>query len=155
MRKKNDEVKRQAGTYRGDRADMVIDCNLPAKPNFNDEIAGSAWDGIVTELSGVGLLSKLDSQILETACLLYSRIRVVAEALRVQGEIVVDAKGDSRLNPLAKCLKDYSNTFDTICNSLGLTPQGRSKMGIVVKKQDKTSDPLQEFLRKGKGNRND
>lgn len=120
MRKKSDVRKNLDGTFRKDRAGIAINwMDIPEKPAFTDSVASTAWDVIVAELSGVGLLSKLDSQILETACLLFSRIKVVAESLLIQGETIIDLNGATKLNPLAKCLRDYCSTFDTLCNSLG------------------------------------
>lgn len=145
MRKKPDGLKKIHGTARSDRLSVeIVAPGVPDKPSFADEVAGNMWDSLIKELSDSGLLSRLDSQILETACLLFSRIKAVAEDLRIRGEVITDSNGNSKLNPLAKCLKDYCSTFDTLCNSLALTPQSRSKMGISLKKNE--PDDFDRFL---------
>ncbi len=148
MRRKSSNLKNLSGTARPDRAASgVVSPGIPEKPVFADMVAATTWDALTAELSAAGMLSRLDASILETACLIFSRIRVVAESLRLEGETVIDANGNSKLNPLAKCLKDYCSTFDTLCNSLALTPTSRSKIGLSLKCE--TSDPLTEFLKKG------
>lgn len=136
MRKKPNRLKELCGTARLDRIPVDVPPGIPNKPSFSDKIAGDTWDLLTSELYQAGILSKLDASILETACLLFSRIKAVVETLRIQGELITDSGGNSKLNPLAKCLKDYCSTFDTLCNSLALTPQARSKMGLEVKKNE-------------------
>lgn len=102
------------------------------------------YNFIVAELEASGVLSNLDTYILETACISIDRIKEI--------EMKINQDFGNIINKSLMSAKDkYTKDFFRCCNELCLSPQSRAKLGnINLKAQEDAEDPLLKLLQGGK-----
>jgi len=104
--------------------------------------ARAIWKQVV-DILPPGVLQRADGFVVETlvdAIVLYRRARATIER---DGEMIDTVKGPIR-HPAAVSLQQHRQAIAGCCNSLGMSPQGRAKIGLVAEHEH--PDPLDQYI---------
>jgi P27 family predicted phage terminase small subunit len=118
---------------------------IPICPSWLSPMAKQEWRRVVPELAKLGLLTKLDRNILAGYCNAYALWRQTQELLTVQGTVYVNAKGQLQPRPEVIVAKNAGEEMQTFAAELGLTPSSRARMNLP--KANEEIDPIEEILR--------
>src|SRR5262245_8965866 len=97
----------------------------PRRPRGLRDEARRAWDRVVVELVGAGLLSKADYSMLLTFAELSADVEELRSTLRAEGLTVKAASGAPRAHPAVKLLREAEQALRLVAGELGLSPSGR------------------------------
>ena len=118
----------------------------PKRPEWIDKYANSAWQALVPKLVELGVVTKLDRNLLTRYCQTWSRWRQAEEHIQKHGDVITlyqeDEKGnkmvvDIKDNPKLKIAKTLSDQLLKMEVQLGLTPSARSRITVLEKPQEK------------------
>lgn len=126
--------------------------NVKSIPEYltNEEKIYYEW--LVNEIEICGLVTNLDKPLLEqTANCLWVMHKCDAH-IREKGILVqkVDRFGliEEKENPSIKVKLSYQSKYQTLCNSLGLSPSARAALaGKKIEAKENEDDPLLKMLR--------
>jgi P27 family predicted phage terminase small subunit len=121
---------------------------VPICPSWLSEAAKKEWKRITPELARMGLLSKLERNILAGYCSAYALWQQSQEVLNRQGTVYVTAKGKLETRPEVEIAKTTGEAMNAFARELGLTANGRARMDLP--KGNVEVDPLEEFLETGR-----
>jgi P27 family predicted phage terminase small subunit len=121
---------------------------IPTCPSWLSPMAKQEWKRITPELAQLGLLTRLDRNILAGYCNAYALWRQTQEALSKQGSVYLTAKGQLLPRPELEVIKTAAEMMKAFASELGLTPTSRARMNLP--KANEEIDPMEEFLRTGR-----
>jgi P27 family predicted phage terminase small subunit len=124
---------------------------IPTCPTWLSVAAKREWKRLTPELARMGLLSKLDRNMLAGYCSAYALWQQAQEVLNQQGTVYVSPKGKLETRPEVEIARTTGEMMQGFANELGLTPTSRARMNLP--KENEEIDPLEEFLREGERNR--
>jgi P27 family predicted phage terminase small subunit len=138
----------------GDRADRVnrsapaAPRSIPARPGHFDEFAREAWDRLIPQLDGLGLLTAVDAPALELYCAAYSRWRRALTEIEAFGVTSYTTEGASvKANPACNIAAQAERLMAALLTEFGLTPSSRSRVKSAGSESD---DALAAFLARRK-----
>ena len=118
---------------------------LPTCPSWLSVEAKRERKRVIPELSRLGLLSKLDRNILAGYCISYALWQRSQEYLFKQGAVYVTTNGKLQPRPEVAVAKDAGEMMNNFAAELGLTPTSRARMRLP--KPDEEIDPMEALLR--------
>jgi len=114
-------------------------------PETLSGIAKAEWQRTAKHLHKIGLLSCIDRQALEAYCRIYEMWQQAQSNLAQEGLTVVNEKGESRPNPLARVILMCLSEMRRYMGEFGMTPSSRAK--ITVEKAQATDD-FDQFVKR-------
>jgi P27 family predicted phage terminase small subunit len=123
----------------------------PNCPSWLSLEAKREWKRIIPELSRLGLLSKLDRNILAGYCISYALWQRSQEYLFKQGTVYVTTNGKLQPRPEIAVAKEAGEMMNDFAAELGLTPSSRARMRLPD--PNKEIDPMEELLNEIEGER--
>ena len=148
MRRKSDKVKKLQGSFRQDRAGVVIELEgklpIPECPSWLDEVGKKTWDRLTAITSKVNLT--LDVETLATFCDCYSHLIKCSQVLRTEGYTIISDGLQKKINPAVNALRELHKTLIEAGKQLCLSVDARSKAGIVFVEKEYDN----EFFRTGR-----
>jgi P27 family predicted phage terminase small subunit len=118
---------------------------IPTCPNWLSPAAKREWKRVTPELSRLGILSRLDRNILAGYCSTYALWQQAQEVLSKQGTAYVTTKGKLETRPEVEIAKTAAEMMNAFAEELGLTPTSRARMNLPP--ENKELDPIEEILR--------
>ncbi len=122
----------------------------PPMPDWLDELAKQEWLRIVPGLEACGILSCVDSFVLEGYCVCYSHWRQAEEVVSRAGMVYKSEskKGERFLHqtPHVMLSQKYLAQARLLATELGLSPSSRARLGCP--QVSDPNDPLEEFFRR-------
>jgi len=100
---------------------------MPPCPEHLNEMAKKKWKEKSQELFALGILTKIDGDLLAGYCQAYSRWQDAEERLKDMGPTIVNA-GRVQPNPLIRISKDALATMLRLGVEYGITPSSRSRI---------------------------
>lgn len=120
----------------------------PTCPAWLSPTAKQEWKRLTPELSRLGLLNRLDRNILAGYCSTFALWRQNQETLNSQGSVYVTPKGVLLPRPELTVVKVVGELFQRFSSELGLSPTSRARLNIPDPNAE--IDPLEVFLRTGR-----
>ena len=101
---------------------------VPDAPAFLDAAARAEWDRMAPQLEVRGLLETIDLAVLAVYCTAWSRLVAAELALRVEGEVVVDAYGRLQTSPYVRVAATARTQLIAAAREMGLSPASRASV---------------------------
>jgi P27 family predicted phage terminase small subunit len=120
-------------------------------PAWLSSAAKREWKRLTPELARMGLLTKLDRNILAGYCAAFAMWQETQEVLSKQGTVYVSPKGKLEIRPEMEVAKTIGEMMQRFAAELGLTPTSRARMNLP--KENEEVDPLEEFFREAERER--
>ena len=117
-------------------------------PSWLSPAAKTEWKRLTPELARMGLLTKLDRNVLAGYCAAFALWQETQEVLSKQGTVYVSTKGKLETRPEVDIAKTTGEIMNSFARELGLTPSSRVRMELP--KENEEVDPMEEFLRTGR-----
>lgn len=120
----------------------------PTRPAQLSEAGGKVWDRVTAELEFMGILVAADQDLL----LAYScAVADFLECERITQDegLTLDTREGQRAHPAAKLKKELAIVIKTLASELGLSNQGRAKLGKVPEHKSEAEqqrDKLRLFI---------
>ena len=115
----------------------------PTCPGWLNRAAKVEWRRILKD-SPVGLVTKLDRQVLAQYCQNVARIAELEQIVDEQGYTFLSEKGYVCQRPEMGMLKNLQTIQRALCAELGFSPSSRSRVTIAA--PPATQDPDEAFL---------
>ena len=148
MRRKSNKVKTLQGTFRQDRAGVVVEVEgevpIPQCPFWLDDVGKQTWDRVTAITSKVNLT--FDVETLATFCDCYSHLIKCSQVLRTEGYTIISSGLQKKINPAVNALRELHKTLIEAGKQLCLSVDARSKAGIVFVEKEYDN----EFFRTGR-----
>lgn len=152
--RKPQNVKKAQGTYRADRdlPDSMENYvkkikEVPLPPEGMHESAHKYWYSVCLELIDLGVMADTDALIIKSLCMRMQHQDECYEILNEDGMFatMTNVKGHTykMQHPAVNVMSTLAADIAKFCSMLGLSPESRSKIGIVKKNK---KDPLSGFL---------
>jgi P27 family predicted phage terminase small subunit len=122
--------------------------DTPNCPAWLSPSAKAEWKRLTPELSRLGLLNRLDRNILASYCSTFALWRQNQEVLSTQGSVYVTAKGVMQPRPELAVVKATAEMLQKFSAELGLSPSSRLRLEIPNPNEE--VDPMEEFLNSGR-----
>jgi P27 family predicted phage terminase small subunit len=119
--------------------------NVPTCPTWLSPPAKREWKRVTPELARLGILSRLDRNILAGYCSSCALWQQAQEVLSKQGTVYVSTKGKLETRPEVEIAKTVGEMMQGFAEELGLTPTSRARMNLTP--ENKELDPIEEILR--------
>ncbi len=150
MRRKDDFLKMQQGTFRKDRAaeSLEVKPGIPVCPVDLSDDAKIIWDDLCEKLVDLKVSTSSDGYVLAMFCETFARWNGLRKFLQENGDSYISRNSLHKIRPEVQSLKECLNSLDVLTTKLCLSPHDRGKL-TLPKTED--TDPLELFLRKGKG----
>lgn len=138
------------GRRKINRREPKPDKSLPACPAWLDPVAKRQWKKLAPELHRMGVLAKIDGNLLARYCQTWAQWRKMVEWVQKHGETTAirDRAGKvmgHKRNPQTEIAKGLSEMLTRLEPELGMTPSGRSRLVVGPKPESKNS--LMELMR--------
>jgi P27 family predicted phage terminase small subunit len=114
-------------------------------PSWLCPAAKREWKRLTPELARMGLLTKLDRNILAGYCAAFAMWQQTQEVLSQQGMVYVSTKGKLETRPEVEIARTAGEMMQGFANELGLTPSSRARLNLP--KENEEVDPMEEILR--------
>ena len=124
-------------------------------PGHLNKATKKVYKAIVEELKESGILTNVDSYILETTADAIVRMRNCSRMIDEHGELIHKTNNSTKQvelmkNPAITAYKDYQQIFLQGCRELGMSPSQRSKIGqLNIEKAEE--DGLNDLIMKMRG----
>ncbi|MGD0655111.1 MAG: P27 family phage terminase small subunit [Thermoguttaceae bacterium] len=144
--RKPDELHKLTGTFRPDRHGKNNSLQVevePTKPRGMTKDEKWLWDSVIESLGGKGVLARIDTALLLSACELWGLYR---EALKAAKKNPVDK--DARIAAVS-----YWQNFERAASRFGMDPASRARLSVDVKPN--SNDPMFKLLTKMAANQNE
>lgn len=158
-RKSTNKFKRLAGTAHAGRLKPTIAAKpvAPEPESGLDSIARKEWQRVTAAMEGNGLVTNLDAAVLAAYCSNFSRWKRAEAAVDRDGEILfLQVRDTHRVvvgekpmkNPMLAVSESAQRLMSRFADQLGLSPSGRSKLGVEHTEKDKEDEEeVSEFDR--------
>ena len=103
-------------------------------PKWLPEEGRREWRRVVRELQATGVLTMVDTAVLEGYCVSYARWLHAEEQLKGQPEVIESDKGNLYMNPWVGVASTAKREMLRFAQELGMTPSARSR--IQIQKQE-------------------
>lgn len=122
------------------KPDLFTDSNVPTPPKNLDRIGAAEWKRLAAELCTLGLLSELDTTMLEVYCSNYAQYRQadneVAKHFKEKKSYLVEytnKAGKTNLvpHPSIRIRDNALQMMRSIGSEFGFTPSSRSRMKVT------------------------
>jgi len=151
MRRKSDKVKKLQGSFRQDRAGVVIELEgklpIPECPSWLDEVGKQTWDRMTAITSKVNLTLDVETLAIFSDC--YSHLIKCSQVLRTEGYTIISDGLQKKINPAVNALRELHKTLIEAGKQLCLSVDARSKAGIIFKEKEYDD----EFFGTGRANK--
>lgn len=117
---------------------------IPTCPAWLSPVAKQEWRRVTPELARLGLLNKLDRNVLAGYCVSFALWRQTQDFLSSQGTVYVTTKGQLQPRPEVAVAKTAGEMMQGFAAELGLTPTSRARMNLP--KENAEIDPMEELL---------
>ncbi len=112
-------------------------------PEFLDPVARAKWDVVASQLADLGMLTKIDMDLLVLYCESWSDYRTAREGLKKFGPIVTAPKsGYAIQSPFVALVKQANARCHRLLAEMGMTQSSRSRVRVPGGKKTK----LETFL---------
>ena len=118
--------------------------SIPTCPIWLSPLAKKEWKRITPELARLGLLTKLDRNVLAGYCVSFALWQQTQELLSKQGTVYLTGKGQLQPRPEIMVAKTAGEMMQSFAAELGLTPTSRARMNLP--KANEEIDPMEELL---------
>ena len=115
-------------------------------PAWLDEAAQAEWWVVASELSALGMLTRVDGMALASYCMACSLLQQAQKDISIYG-ITVPSESGRRKNPAATVANDMMRTIRSLGSEFGFTPSSRTR----VRQPGTEPDPLDKFLQSAAG----
>jgi P27 family predicted phage terminase small subunit len=147
-RRKTTEEKQLKGTLRPDRANAkrpVSTAPLPRVPSHLSKNAKKEWKRLAKELASIGVLTSLDSTMLERHCEALAEWRELTAQIQSSGWLIRDHNGMVRKNPLVLVRRGVADELHRTSLELGLAPISREKLTVEEEPPVEEADAFDLF----------
>ncbi len=138
-----------SGQYREDRhnrkGEPQVPSEIPRCPQHLSKEARKEWRRICKRLSAAGIITQLDSVILQLYCECYADWLVSKADIAENGRMLTGAEGGAYQNPAVSIYNKSIDHMAKLGASLGLDPSSRTK--IKADKPKAKSDPKDRFFK--------
>lgn len=100
------------------------------------------WKRVAPIVSRLGLLTEVDIEAFTNLCEIQARLVWIRERLSNVDDLVSEGKRGETQAALAVAEKQYFQTFRMYAAEFGLTPRGRTGLGVGSPKDDDDDDLL-------------
>lgn len=130
------------GKRKLNRREPKVKPGVPAPPSWLGKVAKTEWRRVTKE-APLGLLTKLDRQVLAQYCQNVQRIGELEQIVTESGYTFVSEKGYVCQRPEMGMLKNLQTIQRGLCAELGFSPSSRSRVTITEPPKQDTDE---EFL---------
>ena len=116
--------------------------HCPKRFGANSE-AAKEWRRVTKTLVDTGIITELDTKLLEIYCDAYETYLAAADSIREKG-VVLQTDSKWITNPACRVADAATKQIRAIMAELGMTPSSRSR--IKVPKSGGNADPMEEVL---------
>jgi P27 family predicted phage terminase small subunit len=106
---------------------------VPECPEALDATGRAKWRALVVLLGDVGILTLIDSDVLEVYCETYSRWRQACAEVRKSGAWHLTQQGLCE-TPASRIAKVLGAELRQLCGELGLSPASRAGLKVTAPK---------------------
>lgn len=103
----------------------------PTPPTWLDAEGKAEWARVVPELDRIGLLTKVDRQVLATLCQTWADYVEALAIIRREGTVSVSEKGGAYQHPAVGQKNAALKLLMGLWSRLGLTPSDRANMNFA------------------------
>jgi len=133
------------GSYRRDRHGQSPDASplvdVPAAPEWLDEVARGEWDRVAADLVQLGVLTELDVTALAAYCAAVSTWRSASATVTTEGVTVQSARGGRTTHPAVRIARNAEQQMLRWAAEFGLTPASRGRPGVAMPPEARGNDP--------------
>ena len=104
---------------------------LDEPPAHLPEDGKAFWRDTIWRLSECGIIDRVDVPLLEMLATQYARIRGAQRVISETGYFATGSVGQLREHPALKIEREATTTFHRICQEFGLSPIGRTRLGLA------------------------
>lgn len=151
-RKKTEQEKKLAGTWRPDRArpkdSLTPLAHAPRMPRGMEAGAKAYWRKWAPMLAGVGILTELDVPALAEMCHVAHRLAQAEALITELGSVITGRDQQPVRNPAILIAAGYRHALQNYAAKFGMTPDGRA--GLKVQPTDNVpslADQLNEMVK--------
>lgn len=129
--------RRDGTTPKGGRREPVVvgGREAPPMPKGLPKAAQDVWKVVVADLTDSKVLDRADWSVVEVFAVTVARYRQARDELAAwPGLLTEGQKGSAVVNPLATFERDTGKLVVSLAEQLGLSPTGRARLGLAVKK---------------------
>ncbi len=125
------------GAYREDRhgGGLNVKPTLPDPPDWLDKVALAEWNRIAPELYKLGVLTSLDTVLLQMYVVVYSRwIKAEAELLKdreSKPEVMRTPNGYQQQSAWLTISSNCIKQMQSLCAEFGLSPATRARIKLI------------------------
>lgn len=128
---------------------ISVKAGVPAAPSWLDEIALEEYNRIVEIVLAAGeSIALVDMAVLASYAQAYSDVVRLTEAVRVEGETLMNDKGTTYQNPRWAVLQAARNQLLSCASKLGFSPSDRSRITLPANTK-KPNNPFTNLLGDG------
>lgn len=120
----------------------------PEMPDYLDAQGQKRWNELVSELEALGVLTRVDAEVLGGYCMAYSALVSATRILKKRGWIMHTPSGYQQQSPWVGIRNRALDDLRKFGSELGIGAASRSR--IEVKKADGDENPLAELLNEAK-----
>ncbi len=114
-------------------------------PRGTPKYAAKLWKQYAPMLDRAGVLRASDVAAWEVLCLTYNSIKLAEDEIAKHGLLIPGARGQELVkNPAVSILNQARQQFRLQCQSFGLDPHSRERLGLTVGQEE--PDPLESIL---------
>ena len=121
---------------------------LPNAPKTLDAVGKKEWRRVGRELHKLGVLTELDLTAFEAYCATYSTWQEATERIQKTGVLIKAPSGYPIVSPYVSIANKAMIEMRKWLVEFGMTPSSRAR--VVVPNEKKESDPLEQYLNRGK-----
>ena len=135
-------LKGNPGRRKLPRREPKPDPSMPVCPTWLDPVAKRQWAKLAPELNRMGVLAKIDGNLLARYCQTWSQWRKMIEWVQKHGETTPIKSEEGRVtghkrNPQTEIAKGLSEMLTRLEPELGMTPSGRTRLEVSTKPKPK------------------
>ena len=110
---------------------------------------GRLWRDLAPVLDRIGVLKDTDLAALELLCDHYGFAVAAGEALREQGLVIYDDKGQMKKSPYVQIFRENAVAFRLMAGEFGLTPSSRARLDVGVEEEQSLAEVLFDLVGSG------
>lgn len=146
-------IKKLHGTARKDRIlgdeftpKSLSEIPLPPTDQYNfDDTSIQLYYRLAMTLHQNNILTPVDIELLLVYVNEMQIYREQWEAIKTEGQIIIDDKGNSKMNPRIRIANMMAKNIAKIASEFGFTPSSRTRIGTGQPKGDDSNDPFKDL----------
>ncbi|MFT9059707.1 phage terminase small subunit P27 family [Bifidobacterium aquikefiri] len=116
--------------------------SAPRMPSYLPDTAKRIWKQVVSELSGAGILKKVDGPSLEAYCIAVWQMREATKELEIHGSQSIDANGSLKQHPAVNTLRAARADIRAFAHEFGLTPASEANVSGKDEDDEQQGNPF-------------